>query len=203
MLSFTTAPTHFFVSLNSFVKLSPYTFPFSIFQGSSRKKKEQLTSLHFLAVKEAGCTLGFVDVKRRNYRDYCWSCAGFVRRCRQDCGSEGDFALEAEILEFMKNSHKPEAFPSKKELTDAGRVDLVDAIWKRGGWRSLGWDLEDRVNDGFLYNGDVSWDSIADKECKNMVIPDKVLNGNEELSPGVSSFNEGSYSPASSSGRSL
>ena len=52
-------------------------------------------------------------------------------------------ALEAEILEFMKDSKNPYAFPSKKELVEAWRMDLVDAIANRGGWLSLGWDLSD------------------------------------------------------------
>ncbi|KAK6160031.1 hypothetical protein DH2020_003412 [Rehmannia glutinosa] len=33
-------------------------------------------------------------------------------------------------------------FPTKKELMRAGRMDLVEAIKKRGGWYSLGWDDE-------------------------------------------------------------
>lgn len=69
-----------------------------------------------------------------------WS--GLVRRCR-DWDGEGDFALEAEILEFMKSSERPEAFPSRKELVDAGRMDLAEAIVKRGGWLSMGWDLDE------------------------------------------------------------
>ncbi|XP_024021351.1 protein PTST homolog 2, chloroplastic [Morus notabilis] len=51
--------------------------------------------------------------------------------------------LEEEILDFMKNSEKPDSFPSKKELVCAGRDDLVDAIVKQGGWLSLGWDSEE------------------------------------------------------------
>ncbi|XP_057509292.1 protein PTST homolog 2, chloroplastic-like [Actinidia eriantha] len=43
----------------------------------------------------------------------------------------------------MKESEKPEVFPTKEELIDAGRMDLVEAIVKRGGWFSLGWDLGD------------------------------------------------------------
>ena len=38
---------------------------------------------------------------------------------------EGDLALEGEILEFMKESKNLEAFSSKKELVEAGRMDLV------------------------------------------------------------------------------
>ena len=39
---------------------------------------------------------------------------------------EGDLALEAKILEFMKDSKNPNAFPSKKEHLEVGRMDLSD-----------------------------------------------------------------------------
>lgn len=38
-------------------------------------------------------------------------------------------------------SKKPEVFPSKEELVNAGRMDLAEAIVKKGGWLSMGWDL--------------------------------------------------------------
>ncbi|THG03804.1 hypothetical protein TEA_026744 [Camellia sinensis var. sinensis] len=84
---------------------------------------------------EEYCSFGFVDLKRRHYEgsSWCCSCKGW--------DSEGDLGLEAEILEFMNKSEKPEVFPTKKELVDAGRMDLVEAIVKKGGWLSLGWDL--------------------------------------------------------------
>ncbi|KAL9272154.1 PTST homolog 2, chloroplastic-like protein [Drosera capensis] len=53
---------------------------------------------------------------------------------------EGDKEMVAEIVEFMKKSKKPNRFPYKQELIGAGRKDLVDAIVKRGGWMTLGWD---------------------------------------------------------------
>ncbi|KAM5567093.1 hypothetical protein ABKV19_015289 [Rosa sericea] len=85
---------------------------------------------------------------------------GFVRRCR-DSDLEGDFALEAEILEFMKGSEKPEAFPSKRDLVEAGRLDLVDAIVREGGWLSLGWDLgdEETAQDSGFRNWDEGYES--------------------------------------------
>ncbi|XP_042482467.1 protein PTST homolog 2, chloroplastic-like isoform X2 [Macadamia integrifolia] len=73
---------------------------------------------------------------QRNYR------SGSVKPCKS-WETEGDFALEAEILEFMRKSDNPSVFPTKKELIDAGRMDLVEAIGKRGGWLALGWDLEE------------------------------------------------------------
>ncbi|KAJ0679672.1 putative [Hydroxymethylglutaryl-CoA reductase (NADPH)] kinase [Helianthus annuus] len=63
---------------------------------------------------------------------------------------EGDseLGLEGEILEFMKSSRNPNDFPTEKELLDAGRSDLVDAIIKKGGWMSLGWnDSDDDIRD--------------------------------------------------------
>ncbi|KAK9119443.1 hypothetical protein Scep_017536 [Stephania cephalantha] len=67
-----------------------------------------------------------------------------ARRKRGSEGFEGsgDLGLEAEILEFMQNSGNPGAFPSKKELVEAGRRDLVEGIVRQGGWLSLGWDVD-------------------------------------------------------------
>ncbi|KAG5522372.1 hypothetical protein RHGRI_034526 [Rhododendron griersonianum] len=61
--------------------------------------------------------------------------------------SEGNLVLESEILEFMKKSEKPGVFPSKEELINAGRMDLVEAIVKEGGWLSMGWDLGNHQNE--------------------------------------------------------
>ena len=72
---------------------------------------------------------------------------GFVRRCVKWDSEEGDLALKGEILEFMKESKNLEAFPSMKELVEAGRMDLVDAIAKKGGWLLLGWDLSEEENE--------------------------------------------------------
>ena len=81
----------------------------------------------------------FEATKENNCRQYesSWCCW-----CK-NWESEGDFELEAEILEVMAKSEKPNSFPTKKELVEKGRIDLVEAIVKRGGWLSLGWDLDD------------------------------------------------------------
>ncbi|KAI3433076.1 AMPK1_CBM domain-containing protein [Psidium guajava] len=42
----------------------------------------------------------------------------------------------------MRDSGNPDLFPTKKQLIDAGRMDLVEAIPRQGGWLSLGWDLD-------------------------------------------------------------
>lgn len=79
---------------------------------------------------------GFTEVKRawsfERYLDNSWCCW-----CKQ---GEGDIELEAEIMDFMAKSPKPTMFPTMDELMEAGRVDLVEAIKKKGGWYSLGWD---------------------------------------------------------------
>ncbi|GKU99351.1 hypothetical protein SLEP1_g12215 [Rubroshorea leprosula] len=78
--------------------------------------------------------LGFIEVKKRR-RGSGYSCW-----CKKECDSEGNLALEAETLKFMKDSEK--VFPSKKELVDAGRMDLVEAFPRQGGWLALGWDSD-------------------------------------------------------------
>lgn len=85
-----------------------------------------------------------------------YGCSGFLRRCK-GLDSEGDFALEAEILKFMESSRNPEAFPSKKDLIEAGREDLVDAIVKEGGWLCLGWSLDEEED------GDIGLFSLEDR----------------------------------------
>ena len=85
---------------------------------------------------------------------------GFVRRCVKWDSEEGDLALEGEILEFMIESKNPEAFPSRKELVEPGRMDLVDAIAKKGGWLWLGWDLskeEDEVEQRKVQENVTAW----------------------------------------------
>lgn len=125
---------------------------------------------------------------------FCGFC-GFVRRCKSWDG-EGDSELEAEILEFMKNSEKPEAFPSKRELADAGRMDLVDAVKKRGGWLALGWDVEEENDSG-------------DPGSSTAVVPDSFQGSNawrgEEMQDSgiLRSSSDGSSNSASSSGRSM
>ena len=80
---------------------------------------------------------------------------------------EGDLTLEVEILEFMKDSKNLDTFPSKKELVEAGRMDLVDAIANRGGWLSLGWDLSDedeKEQENVQENGKISLRSAIETQ---------------------------------------
>ncbi|XP_019462070.1 PREDICTED: uncharacterized protein LOC109361173 isoform X2 [Lupinus angustifolius] len=65
------------------------------------------------------------------------------KNIREECDSS---FLEEEILVFMQNSKNPNVFPTRDELVAAGRVDLVEAIVKEGGWFTLGWDLNEDVS---------------------------------------------------------
>ncbi|KAM0014747.1 putative AMP-activated kinase, glycogen-binding protein [Helianthus debilis subsp. tardiflorus] len=66
-----------------------------------------------------------------------------VRGCKETSGFSCEEALERELLVFMKNSRNPNEFPSRKQLLDAGRVDLVNAVANTGGWLALGWDEDE------------------------------------------------------------
>lgn len=130
-----------------------------------------------------------------------YGCSGFVTRCK-DLDREGGFALEAEILEFMKSSRNPEAFPSKKDLIEAGREDLVDAIVKKGGWLCLGWNLDVEEDGGigqFLDEREsmlaTDWDSFSKS---NSLKGDERQRFATPLSPIASS-----YTSSSTTGRSL
>ncbi|XP_024991784.1 protein PTST homolog 2, chloroplastic-like [Cynara cardunculus var. scolymus] len=92
----------------------------------------------FLSVKK-DCVLGYKELKETITRSGV-SFEGYFN-------SEAELVLEREILVFMKNSRNPNEFPTKKELLDAGRLDLVNAITKTGGWLALGWDSSDDEND--------------------------------------------------------
>lgn len=60
--------------------------------------------------------------------------------CKGALEREAEMVLEREIVRFMEMSKRPNEFPSRKELLDGGRSDLVDAIVKKGGWMAFGWD---------------------------------------------------------------
>ncbi|KAK4763701.1 hypothetical protein SAY87_013139 [Trapa incisa] len=103
----------------------------------------------------------------RNRSDICRG-SGLVSRCGREGDGEGDPSLEDAILEFMKSSENPNLFPNKKQLLDAGRADLVEAISRRGGWLSLGWDLECEDGIGhFQYDIDVG-DGHNDRVSKEV-----------------------------------
>lgn len=110
-----------------------------------------------------------------------------------------ELALEGAILEFMKKSKKPNEFPTKKELVEAGRMDLVEGIVNEGGWLSLGWELDE---------GNEELESDVDVEDFRRVGSFQESNSFEEKD-GVSCFRDrcgsldSSSLPASPSGRAL
>lgn len=217
MVSLTTASNYFLASPYSLTDLNTHTFPSWVFVFNPRRrvrKQEQLVSLNLVAAAKergsGGSFLEFPEGKGGNYRDSYSRCGGFVRRCRTDWNSEGDLALEAEILEFMRNSENPEAFPSKKQLMNAGRMDLVEAIARQGGWLAFGWDFDDEDNEedeqqqikGAQDNGIEDWDFTMMQEYRNGALQERV-ESNEIRRYRVSSFAVNSSGSASSSGRSL
>ncbi|OMO55130.1 hypothetical protein COLO4_36184 [Corchorus olitorius] len=120
----------------------------------NQRKKANLASLKLNLVR----SLEFGEAKKRVYRWSCW--------CKKGGDKDPDLALEAEILEFMRNSEKPDAFPSKKDLVDAGRMDLVEGIKRQGGWLTMGWDLDDDKDNEFQENGAKYWDFVVkENEC--------------------------------------
>lgn len=103
--------------------------------------RRKVVSFDTFLDKRSCFSLEFLVGKRRGCRD-SWCCWG---KGWGDC--EGKDTLEAEILAFMNKSEKPESFPSKEELVKGGRMDLVEAILKKGGWLSMGWDSDDDNDD--------------------------------------------------------
>ncbi|XP_025654528.1 protein PTST homolog 2, chloroplastic isoform X2 [Arachis hypogaea] len=76
--------------------------------------------------------------------------------CKEDLGGaeEEVFSpLEAEILEFMRSSKKPSAFPTREELVASGRVDLVDAIVTKECYLVYGWDLDRGSRESYDFDG--------------------------------------------------
>lgn len=211
MVSFATASNRLFASPYSATDLNLHTFPswVSVSNPRTRPRKQEMGISFNLAVvakeRGSGCSfLGFVDVRKRNYRGSC--CFSL----QKDWQSEGDLGLEAEILEFMKSSENPERFPTKKQLMDAGRMDLVEAITKQGGWLTFGWDLDDEEHkvDGnevkdWKFKNVEDYKICSVKDWVESGEKDSALDGNKVNRFSVSSFAVSSSGPASSSGRSL
>nr|KJB31401.1 hypothetical protein B456_005G189700 [Gossypium raimondii] len=190
-----TSSTYTFVSPHSFLThFRARVFP-SCFCGINPGNKGNSVSLKLNLVR--GLVFG-EDKKRVSW----WSCC-----CKKGWDNDGDLALEADILEFMKNSDKPEAFPSKKELVDAGRMDLVEGIKRQGGWLAMGWDLDDDDEHGFQEKGFPEagvkdWDLLEkEKKWDNQTFQERAQS-EVEIS-GASYLAVNSSSSTSSSGRSL
>ncbi|KAJ4823259.1 hypothetical protein Tsubulata_042383 [Turnera subulata] len=192
MLSFTTAPSHFLLSSTSHAHVTPRHCPPTSLDVNSRKgatdNRQPFLSLRRFLEKNG---TGSASVS---------GCGGFVRKCKRDWGSDGDIALEAQILEFMQSSENPGAFPTKKQLIDGGRPDLAEAIVKQGGWLASGWDLDTEGSDSEEEDID-SYYSSKDEECGNEVIQERLSGDNGK--PPVSRVTSYPSSTASSSGRPL
>lgn len=156
-------------SSNAHNLISPVVSPLGL--GTDFK----ITTAAALAFVKKDRFLGFNQLKKTRTRR--------VVLCKGSLESEEELVLEREILDFMKISKNPKYFPTKKELLDGGRIDLVDAIIKKGGWLSLGWDDSDDENE---------WDSKEVDDCG-------VLN--TRLGSSLSSCSS-THQFASSSGRS-
>ncbi|XP_009610612.1 protein PTST homolog 2, chloroplastic [Nicotiana tomentosiformis] len=139
------------------------------------------------------CSLKFLELRRENAKHSVFRCC-----CEKGSEDETDLELEAEILAFMEKSENPNAFPTKKDLEKAGRVDLVEAIKKRGGWYSFGWDTEN-VHEAETEEMDFDIEEFR-KRVEKYQESDS-LRGNEDS--GFDSSFGNSSQPASSSGRSL
>ncbi|KAJ3674653.1 hypothetical protein LUZ60_005269 [Juncus effusus] len=80
-----------------------------------------------------------------------------IQRARRGDAFEcvrSDERLEEEIFEFMRSSDKPETFPTRTELIEAGRRDLAEAVASHGGWLAFGWDLERGEGSGRVRGGE-------------------------------------------------
>ncbi|XP_057755850.1 protein PTST homolog 2, chloroplastic-like isoform X1 [Arachis stenosperma] len=101
--------------------------------------------------------------------------------CKEDLGGaeEEVFSpLEAEILEFMRSSTKPSAFPTREELVAAGRVDLIDAIVTKECYLVYGWDLDRGSRESYDFDGA----SVAE------------IHGQASMASGFSSSSDGDNS---------
>lgn len=145
MLSFNLASTHFVILRHFFLDTGAPAYPpplLFVFDPSARRRaRAEVLTLNPFSPLKSGSSLGLPDIGRRKRRTVC-GVSGFARRCKRNGEREGDWDLEAEIFEFMRDSGNPDLFPTKKQLIDAGRMDLVEAIPRQGGWLSLGWDLD-------------------------------------------------------------
>ncbi|KAG5604205.1 hypothetical protein H5410_025697 [Solanum commersonii] len=139
------------------------------------------------------CSLKFVELIRKGKEEHSVCCCC----CGDGSQSEGDLKLEADILAFMEKSQNPDAFPSRKDLENAGRVDLIEAIRNRGGWYSFGWDSEEEPPTDQENVPEAEEMDFDIEELRRRVEKYQESDSGSDFSSGDSS------QPASSSGRSL
>ncbi|KAI3931236.1 hypothetical protein MKX01_040153 [Papaver californicum] len=140
------------------------------FSPHSLTRKQQSLSLNLDLMKPIG-SLGFGNtlllLKRGNGANsrsilFKIKCEGLERNDGDDTN------LEKEILEFMRNSKNPNVFPTKKDLIESERNNLVEAIEKKRGWLSLGWDLDIQENEEVLIqdNEEIFGDGVLENDCR-------------------------------------
>ncbi|KAF8040547.1 hypothetical protein BT93_B2698 [Corymbia citriodora subsp. variegata] len=207
MLSFNPASPHlvvlrrFFLDTDTGARAYPPPLLFVFDPRSRRRARVEVLTLSRL---KGGSLLGITGIGRRKRRAVC-AVSGFVRGCEGNGEREGDWDLEAEILEFMRDSGNPDLFPTKKQLLDAGRMDLVEAILRQGGWLSLGWDLdgedESIIQDdcdfrdfGSAKSDDFDYGVLEERIYINQESLTLEGNGSTGVSPFSSDFSGGSLS---------
>ncbi|KAJ4769430.1 5'-AMP-activated protein kinase-like protein [Rhynchospora pubera] len=116
MMAQSTAPPPFFFLFSRSTKPSPLPTSFS------------RSSLPFPSLRSSNANAN-ANARRRDRGGDAFAYGGDYQK------------LEEEIFEFMRCSKKPDAFPTKNELIEAGRRDLAQAVAARGGWLAFGWDL--------------------------------------------------------------
>ncbi|XP_004228403.1 protein PTST homolog 2, chloroplastic isoform X4 [Solanum lycopersicum] len=193
MVSLILTPTH--------LSFSPIPTPIVINSPKRLHCRRKAAIFNLVLGKNMGSFQVFKKLSKKRVGDssYCL--------CRKGLGSEGDMELEEEILAFMEISENPNVFPTRKELEKAGRVDLVEAIKKRGGWFSFGWDSEDddtntvNVNVNEVESVEMNFDIEEFHERVKRCQESDLLHENEAHFSG--SGDSSSSQPASSSGRSI
>ncbi|KAM3203116.1 protein PTST 2, chloroplastic isoform X1 [Capsicum annuum] len=156
---------------------------------------KEMCSLKFLEPTKGKeiCSLKFLELRKGKEENFVRCC------CGEGSESEGDMILEAEILAFMEKSESPNAFPTRKDLENAGRVDLIEAIKKKGGWYSFGWESEEEPH---IEAEEMDVDMVELRRRVEKYQESDSLRGNAGSRSDFSFGNEDSQ-PASSSGRSI
>ncbi|XP_030449362.1 protein PTST homolog 2, chloroplastic isoform X2 [Syzygium oleosum] len=210
MLSFNPASPHFVVLRHFFLDAGARAYPpplLLVFDPRTRRRRAgaEVLTLNLVSPSKSGSLLGKPDNGRRKRRPVRGG-SGFARRCKRNGEREGDWDLEAEIFEFMRDSGNPDLFPTKKQLIDAGRMDLVEAILRQGGWLSLGWDLDGE--DESMVQDDCDFRDFGSAKSDDFdygILQERINENQESLtlegngSPGVSPFSSNFSGSVSSS----
>ncbi|XP_049365973.1 protein PTST homolog 2, chloroplastic-like [Solanum verrucosum] len=177
----------------SFLSLPATPCKFFVLNPRKRVHFQRKSGGFELVLGKKMCSLKFVELIRKGKEEHSVCCCC----CGEGSLSEGDMKLEAEILAFMEKSQNPDAFPTRKDLEKAGRVDLIEAIRNRGGWYSFGWDSEEEPPTDQENVPEAEEMDFDIEELRRRVEKYQESDSGSDFSSGDSS------QPASSSGRSL